>query len=182
MISKSLFFISCILIIFSTSVKSQFSTGVTIGYSNNQLSTDISNRTFTRNKNYGGFCMELIFGNSLSRLVSFRTGIGFLQKNFSFKRTDKYAGVFETFTNSYIQFPLVGQIKIIEIKRLCVSLSTGFYGAYWAYAKVCGATPNIFDSSYGFDDDGQMVQYLSLTSYSENINLTIQRIIVLNLE
>jgi hypothetical protein len=156
-----------IVILFVQPSKSQFSVGVDAGYAYNHLNTDISNRAFTKNINKNGYSSGLQINYNISNLLCLQTGIGFLQKNYSYTRTGVYLGVYETFTNSYFQMPINVQLKILKIKKFKLFIKAGIFGAYWAFAKVNGAMPNIFNSTNTIGNDGQIVQYLSLTVYSE---------------
>ena len=165
--AKKIFLTFCFLLIFTCIIKAQFSAGIVIGYSNNHLNTDISNRTFTQNTSSAGFNLGFLFKYNYTYMFSFESGMNLLQKNYSFIRTDNYKGVYETFTNTYLQLPITAKIKIFEERKFKVFFNNGIYGAYWLFAKVKGTTPNIFNTSANLGSDGQIIQYLSLSSYSE---------------
>jgi hypothetical protein len=147
--------------------KAQFSVGISGGYSNNHLNTDISNRVDTKNTNGGGFCASLLINYNLSNWISIQSGLGLVQKNYSFVRNGDYQGVFETFTNTYLQMPLTARIKILELKKFKITFNIGAYEAYWTFAHIHGATPNILNSTNSTNSSGQMVQYTSIDNFSE---------------
>ena len=155
------------LLVVSFAGKAQFSVGVSGGYSNNHLNTDISNRVYTTNTNGNGFSADLQINYNLSNRISLQSGLGLVQKNYSFIRTGDYQGVFETFTNTYLQLPLTARVKILEKKKLRILFNIGVYEAYWTFAHVHGATPNILNSTNSTNSSGQMVQYTNIDNYSE---------------
>ena len=162
-------------LVFSSVTSAQFSAGFTGGYSYNHLSTDISNSLYTRNKSQGGYSLGLTCYYAFSEMISLQSGAGLIQKNYSFKRTGKYTGIYETFTNGYIQVPFTVQFKIFEEKKVTVFLNAGIYCAYQAYSKVKGTTPGIFNSVDSVTTDGQIIQYLSFVNYSEDYHFNNKR-------
>lgn len=167
MFNKQVIFFIALLLVTTSIIKGQFFVGFDVGYNYNHLNTDISDRDYTKNTNENGYCIGLQFNYHLINLLSLQTGVGILQKNYSFTRTENYLGVHETFTNSYLQVPLTLQIRIFEKKKFQIFFNIGFYEAYWTFANVNGAIPNIFNTTSTIRNDGQIVQYLSLTNYSE---------------
>ncbi|HEY4788607.1 MAG TPA: porin family protein [Bacteroidales bacterium] len=162
------FYCICIIIlIVSLSIKAQYSIGLDGGYSYNHLNTKISNRGFTNNKNESGFNADMQINYDLYNFLRLNTGISLTQKNYSLVRDGEYLGEYETFTNTYFQIPVTIQLEIFKIKEFEFSIKTGLYGAYWAFAKVNGAIPNIFSSTDIVGNNGQIVQYLSFVKYSE---------------
>ena len=147
--------------------QAQFSIGFDLGYDYNHLNTPVSNKIFTKNTNIGGYSSSFQINYNFNNLFSLKTGFGLLQKNYSFTRTGDYLGVYETFTNFYFQVPINVQLKIIEIRKFKLFVFGGIFSAYWAFAKVHGATPNIFNSTNTVGNDGQIIQYLTLANYSE---------------
>lgn len=145
----------------------QISIGIKTGYTNNHLNTNISNRVFTLNKNGSGLGFGFLGNYEINNRIGIEGSIEFLQKKYSLVRTDKYQGVYETSMNSYLQLPLIIQLKIYNKKKLAINLNGGFYGAYWTFAKIKGAIPNIFNSAYSVDAGGQSIQNLTLALYSE---------------
>ena len=165
--NKIIIFFVALLFVTICKVKSQISIDVGAGYSYNHLNTDISNREFTKTTNESGYSTSLQLNYSLNKILSLQTGVDLLQKSYSFTRTGAYTGVYETFTNTYIQIPFVAKLKIFEMTRFQIHFNAGVYGAYWTFAMVNGVLPNIFNSSNSVGKDGQIIQYLSLTNYSE---------------
>ncbi len=171
-IGSVLFFIRCtiifiIAIIISHTSKAQLSLGLNGGCTLNHLSTDISNRKTTNNNSKYGYCVGLQIQYNLTDVLSFQSGVSFFQKNYSFTRTGNFRGVYEVFTNNYLQIPETIKLRFFERRRIQLSFSIGTYIAYWVFAKVNGVTPNIFNNTNIIKDNGEIVQYLNLTSYSE---------------
>jgi hypothetical protein len=167
MIDKKIISLLLLLLILTFSGKAQFSVGVSGGYSNNHLNTDISNRVDTKNTNGGGYNASLLVNYNLSNWISIQSGLSLVQKNYSFVRNGDYQGIFETFTNTYIQLPLTTRVKVLEKGKFKLLFHIGVYEAYWAFAHVNGATPNILNSSNSTNSNGQMVQYSYIDDFSE---------------
>jgi len=146
----------------------QFSIGVKTGYSNNHLNTNISNRILTQNKNGNSTGFGLLINCKINNRIGIESSVELLQKKYSFVRNDVYTGVYESFINSYLQIPLIAQFKVIEKKKINVAISSGVYGGYWAFAKIKGAIPNIYNNiSDSIGNNGQSIQYIQLAPYSE---------------
>lgn len=168
MVNKQIVFFCALLYVSICTCKAQFSIGIDAGYNYNHLNTDIQNIKFSKITSEGGYSTGLQINYSLTKILSLQTGIDLLQKNYSFTRTGKYTGIYETFTNSYLQIPIAVKLRIFEKKNFQIFFKTGVYGAYWAFAKVNGTTLNIFNSTNTINSDRKIIQYLSITDYSEN--------------
>jgi hypothetical protein len=164
---KKIFILIIQVIITSNNSYAQFLLGVDAGYSVNHLSTDISNRTYTKNTNGSGYNVNLHGAFIISDRFKIQTGIGLIQKSYSFVRTGYYEGIYENFTNSYLQIPSLAQFRVLIIKKVKVHFNSGIYGAYWTSAYVDGTLPNIFDSTNQIDDVGEIAQFFAFTEYSE---------------
>jgi hypothetical protein len=175
MYTKKIVLVITFLSIIFFSGKAQFFFGLEGGYTKNWLHTDIGNLNNTKNKNGNGFGYGLLVKYDINKFLSLRTGIDLMQKSYSFFRTDSFAGTYETFKNSYLQVPLTTQIKAFKIKRIKLVFNVGIFTAYWLYAKVDGAIPNIFNSTNTIGSDGQITQYLAFASYSEKYQFNTNR-------
>jgi hypothetical protein len=153
----------------------QFSIGLESGYSYNHLNTNISNRDFTENNNKSGYGLGVRIKYDFTSLFSIMIDVGYIQKNYSFDRTDNYEGIHETFTNVYLHIPLRNEIRIFEKGNFKTYFNYGIYLAYWLTAKETGIIPNIYNSTSEVGSDGQITQYFSFTSYSSNYNLNTLR-------
>jgi hypothetical protein len=156
-----------LLLLVCNYTKAQLSAGMEAGFSNNHCNTDISSMTSTRNKNKNGYNIGIIAIYNLKRTIAIKTGISLLQKNYSFFRTNEFAGIFEVYRNTYIQIPTSFQLSLFENNKFKTYFSVGGYVGYWAFGKVKGAMPNIFNSYDSINNSGQIAQYLSSSNYSE---------------
>ncbi|PQV59980.1 outer membrane protein with beta-barrel domain [Sediminibacterium magnilacihabitans] len=145
----------------------QISIGLESGYSNNHLSTDISNRLFTTNKNGNSIGIGCLLKYDITKRVEIQTGLNLIGKEYSYSRNGNFAGIYETFKNFYFQIPIIVAFKFYEKKKTSVFLNTGLFGAYWAFAKVNGRVPNIFNSRDSININGEPSQYIQLYNYSE---------------
>ncbi|RTL52778.1 MAG: hypothetical protein EKK39_06260, partial [Sphingobacteriales bacterium] len=75
-----------------TCVNTQHGIGISAGYSNNHLQTNISNRLFIENKNGNSFSTGLIFNYAYKNKIQLLTELDVLQKNYSFVRKGIYEG------------------------------------------------------------------------------------------
>jgi hypothetical protein len=157
-----------LVFIFSFDCKAQFAIGFGVGFSNNYLNTNISNRTFTQNKNGSSAGFGILVNCKINNRIGIESSVELLQKKYSFVRNGIYEGVFESFINSYLQIPVVAQFKVIEKKKINVAINSGVYGGYRAFAKIKGAIPNIYNNiNDSIGNNGQSIQHIRLTSYSE---------------
>lgn len=165
-----------ILILVYGFTKAQLYIGAEAGYSTNCSNADISRAMFTNSKNGGGYAAGLVAKYDFQRRLSIESGIFLLQKNYSFIRTGEYTGVYTRFKNTYIQVPIILEIKLLSRKKTEAYLSAGGFGGYWAFGRVNGAAPNIFGSyEIGTSNRGLSSQFLSLTKYSEKYQFDSHR-------
>ena len=81
------FIIIALSVLFALHVNAQVSFGIEAGYAYNHLNTDISNRAVTQNKNSGGYVIGLKINFEVISTINFQTGLGLIQKNYSYVRT-----------------------------------------------------------------------------------------------
>jgi hypothetical protein len=94
------------------------------------------------------------------------SGVSIIQKNYAWHRSGAYAAVSQSHTNLYLQLPLSLQLRILNIKRLEIHARAGLFGGYWISRKVEGSIPNVFDTGFSNTDNGKVVQYFYLSSYT----------------
>lgn len=167
-----------ILVIFmlvAQQAKSQWAIGIEGGYVNNHLLTDISNRVQTNNQNGSSFGVGILTKYTFKKArLSFETGLTFVQKNYSFVRTGKYQGIYESFINNYVQLPLGVEFRLFYVYGFKVYIDAGMYFGYWTSGYVNGVTPNIINVIYQKDGNNyQLVQ--GNTAYSEKYNFDNRR-------
>ena len=154
--------------IFTTNIcHAQLSFKINTGYSYNHLITDVSNRTFTKNVDEIGYSIGLQLNYSLSKSIILETGICWIQKNYSFRRTGTYVGIYDQFTNNYLQIPFTLQLKVFEKKKWQVFLNIGSFVSYLTNVKVNGVIPNPFNTMNQLDIEGQEVLDFYFTNYSK---------------
>ncbi|MFZ5978011.1 MAG: outer membrane beta-barrel protein [Hydrotalea flava] len=147
---------------------SQFSTGLSAAYSNNHLNTNISNRSYTQNKNGNSWGISFPLNYKCSNKINFQTEIDFLNKDYSFIRTGNYAGIYTRYNNIYLQWPFIFQYKIFQKSKWQIFADVGLYASYWAFGKIKGVLPNVFNSYDSINTLGQITHYLTYTGYSQN--------------
>jgi hypothetical protein len=118
--------------------------GLEIGYTKNYLITNISSLPFTVLKPQDGYLVGLRVEYNLNKWLSICSNPNWSQKNYEIERTDFFAGVYEKFTNSYIQLPVFGHFSFGE-SRVKGFLNMGGYAAYWKSAWVKGSEGNILN-------------------------------------
>ncbi|RTL47438.1 MAG: PorT family protein [Sphingobacteriales bacterium] len=146
---------------------SQFSIGFSAAYTNNHLQTDISNRTFTQNKNGNGFGTAIISNYKCNNKINLQTEIDLLHKDYSFVRTVNYTGIYTKYRNLYLQLPIIFQYKIFQKNKWQFFTDAGFFVSYWAFGKIKGVIPNIYSSYDSINTNGQITHYLRYTNYSQ---------------
>ena len=154
------------------SLNAQYSLGVFTGYTNNHLQTNISNRTFTENKNGNSFGAGIILNYQCSNKIHLQTEMNLLHKNYSFVRTGNYEGIFTNYRNAYLQLPVIIQYKFIQKHKWQFFAETGFFVSYWVDGRINGVIPNVFDSYYTVDGAGVITNYLRFTSYYQKYQFT----------
>src|SRR3954468_16498913 len=97
-------------------IKKHWLIGFEIGYTNNYLITNISSLPFTVLKPQGGYMVGLRVEYNLNKWMSISSNPNWSQKNYEMERTGFFAGVYEKFTNSYIQLPVFGHFSFGDKK------------------------------------------------------------------
>jgi hypothetical protein len=148
-----------LLIVFCISIKAQTSVGLEAGISNNYLNTNISDRVSTVIDYSIGYTVNIPLQYKVKQWLYIEAIPGITQKNYSIDRTDSFAGIYEKFTNSYLQIPLA--VKLVYGKRLQAIGDLGIYGGYWLSSRVSGRIPNVFgeDSSGNLQEDNYNEKY-----------------------
>lgn len=154
--------------------KAQVSIGFGGGATANYLKTNISNRTYTTINSKLGYCIYLPFQYSFNNWISLYTDLSFMQKNYSIVRIDSFAGINQSFKNTYIQLPLIARWEHGR-NRIKGFLDVGIYGAYWLKGRIKGNVPNIFNISDSVHASGQVTEYFALDSYNEKYQFSSQR-------
>lgn len=157
------------VLIFLTPAKliyAQYYWGVKGGVNQNSISTDISNRAFTETKSMTGINIGLIVKHQFKDWLSLQVDPNFITKNYSINRTGIYEGIYQSYKNSYFQLPVSVQVNV-QKKNIVGFLCAGVYGAYWAFGKIKGAVPNILDISDSVGPNGQIIETLGVTTFSE---------------
>jgi hypothetical protein len=84
-----------VALLISSICYSQFLFKIDGGFSYTHLITDVSEREFTRNINEMGYSGGFQFIYEVTELIGFETGVCLIQKNYTFKRTENYSGIFD---------------------------------------------------------------------------------------
>src|ERR1700739_4010636 len=88
------------LMMFAIACRAQFSAGVEGGASAGYLNTNISNRTSTEVDYAPGYTFNIPVQYKINNWFSVETDPGITQKNYSFNRTDSFAGLYDTYINT----------------------------------------------------------------------------------
>jgi len=141
--------------------------GIKAGYTDNYMNTDLSGRNYTQIMDRRGYGLGINCKVCISPNIAVQAELELMQKNYSYKRTDKFKGIYQDYNNAYLQIPLMAQIKFFEGPRISVALNGGLFGAYWIYAKTVGVIPNVFDTKNQIGKEWGNVQEFFLTKYDE---------------
>lgn len=143
--------------------------GVEAGYDQNYLLTNISNLAFTTYKPLGGYVMGIPLEYKLNPWMSVSSDPNLSQKNYQLARTGFFQGVYENFTNSYIQLPIYAHFTFGESK-VKGFLNLGGYSAYWKSSRVKGTEANILnpvDTAYSTSNPSSILGEQKGYSYRE---------------
>lgn len=143
----------------------QFSIGFEGGASINHLNTNINNRALTKNETQVGYSIGIPFRYRIAKYLSLETAPNLTQKKYSIVRLDPFKGVYHTFTNTYLQLPLIAKLTYGK-KKFDYCLNIGAYMAYWALGNVNGSLPNIFTVTDSIIN-GQIIEKFMLNEYRE---------------
>ncbi len=128
----------------NTKINAQFSIGVSAGYTNNYLLTNVSNLVSTRYNALPGFGAAVPVMYSVTDWFAVKATPGYMQKNYQMQRTDFYQGVYQNNTNGYVQLPLMAHFSFGG-EQLRGFVDAGGYAGYWLTAHVKGVMPNILN-------------------------------------
>jgi hypothetical protein len=132
------------VVFFAKPAYTQFSVGVEAGVANNYLVTNVSNLVSTQYNTLSGFSATVPVTYKVTDWFGLKASLGFMQKNYEYARTGFYQGVYEDFTNGYVQLPVMGQFMFGSDKIKGYANLGGFAG-YWLTAHVKGRMPNILN-------------------------------------
>ena len=136
-------FLFFLLILFTSALKAQTALGIEAGISSSYLNTNISNRAATSINYDIGYTINIPFQYKIKEWLYIETALGITQKNYTINRTDSFAGIYESFVNTYFQLPLL--LKFVHGKRFQWFVDAGAYYGYWLSGRVKGIVPNIYD-------------------------------------
>jgi opacity protein-like surface antigen len=141
-------FLFCSLMLFAFASKAQTSFGLEAGVSESYLSTNISNRAASSIGYDIGYTINVPVQFKIKQSFYIETLLGITQKNYSINRTDSFAGITQSFVNTYLQLPVMA--KYIHGKQFQWFVDAGGYLSYWLSGRQEGTIPNIFGQSSGF--------------------------------
>jgi opacity protein-like surface antigen len=141
---------------FYTSLHAQWSAGVSAGYTNNELYTNISNYNYNSYHKEGGFVVAVPVHYVIRNWLAVKAEPGFIEKSFSLRQT--VPGNPQTQLTSryhYLQLPLMAQFSY-SVGRWRGFANLGGYGAYWLYGRIKGTELDGFN--YTFPDAINLTQ------------------------
>jgi hypothetical protein len=142
----------------------QLAIGAAGGYTRNYYYSNMA-QSFLNKKQLPGYCTGIIVQYAHSRLFTIQSGVELVQKDYSLQRTGVYTGIYQSFTNTYIQVPLMAQFQTGGRKIRCY-LKPGIYGAWWMAARTKGVIPNLLNYYTGVNNNGSTTDYFILTPYN----------------
>ena len=166
---KSYIPIHIILLVIALPANAQYAISFGAGVDKNQLHTDISGIPYTREQSEYGIILNISVSWQAKNWLFLKTGMSYLQKNYTYERTGPYRGMYITFINSYVQLPLMAGIEYGN-RKIKGFLQTGIYGAYWIRGKMKGKIPDIYNITDTIDNTGQLVETFKLASFNEKYN------------
>lgn len=149
-------------------VNGQLSLGFEAGLTHNYITTNISNRSYTLNKPDFGYIIKIPVKYKIKNNKSFQIEFEYLRKNYSFKRTNTYAGIYDNYKNSYFQIPVILNFAFGK-KKISGFLNGGGYCGLWLSSSVKGTIPNILNIIDSVNTNGQIFESIGIYSYAEKI-------------
>jgi opacity protein-like surface antigen len=153
-------------------LRAQVNLGLQAGVSLNSLHTNIADRPHTSIHSREGYTAGLLFQYALPHGVFVEASPGLVQKNYSIDRTDSFAGVYQSSTNTYIQLPVM--LYYAYGGRFKALAGLGVAGSYWLAGSVKGTTPDIF-SATGVTGPNGTTEDILLRSYAEKYTFDARR-------
>ena len=154
----------------ATSIKAQvFFAGFEAGVTYNHLNTDLFNQISFANKNGVGYALDVLLKLTLNKHLSLNLHPGILQKNYTFKRTGDFEGIFSHHTNTYLQMPVTTEILIwTATKKIRLFSAVGLFATYWLAGNVKGKVPAIFSATDRTSGNGEVIENFQLSYYDGN--------------
>ena len=154
---------------------SRWSIGLAGGYTNNELYTSTAERPFTDYKNGQGFEVAIPVRYQVNRWFAVQTEIQYIQKNYTMQRSGDYSWMFDTVTNSYIDFPLMAHFSA-GWNRFRVFANIGAYAGVWIHSHrkgtIAESTYDVFHPDYNPDS---ITYYYYKYDYDENVEFDSRR-------
>lgn len=94
-----------------------------------------------------------------------------IRKGFKSIREVREVTIFQNTSNSYLALPIFVQWNR-KFGFLSISPQVGMYYNRLIGRRVSGVGPNIFESSYTVDENGNLIESLRLAHYNQKIDLT----------
>jgi outer membrane protein with beta-barrel domain len=166
--------LTAIIHLFFFTSRAQLLMGIQAGVSSNNLHTSIANRASATINRKDGYTIGMPVQYRINSWLYAAALPDITQKNYSIDRTDSLTGVYEQWSNTYLQLPLM--LHFIYGKRLQVFADAGAYIGYWTSGRVKGKTPNVFGVTDIFNPvTGQRTETYPLTAYDEKYNFNNRR-------
>jgi hypothetical protein len=137
------------------STQAQIYTGVEAGINRNYLISNTADKPFFEYQQSTGFSvgMPIRYAFAKSAWISGVQVIPtFVQKNYMIQRTGDYAGIYQQTNNSYLELPVMAQLRIgsTQLNKTTGSSLSGFlnlggFAGYWLQGHVEGRTNSPMD-------------------------------------
>lgn len=157
------------------SVEAQLLIGIEGGYDLNYIVGDISNRRLTKMDAGGGYSIGIKLDYCVVKHISVSIEPALIKKNYEISRTEQFAGLYQKYNNSYLQFPIHLNLWIRNDKKVNFYFKGGVYLAYWTSAKVTGNIASILNITDYVSEDGQINEFFQTEKYSEKYQFLSER-------
>jgi hypothetical protein len=119
--------------------------GVAGGYTRNQLYTSEGAHVFTAYDAGDGFAISIPVRYQFNSWFALQTELQYIQKNYSWRRTEQYTGLSSEITNSFISVPLMANFSVGG-SRLRGFLNAGGYLGVWVESRRKGTWQGFADN------------------------------------
>ncbi len=158
----------------SIQAQSKLKVGLDMGYTYSNLKANLSNLIESKYRGGYGFGVNVSGEYTFWKSLFLTSGVSYLQKKYTFKRTGIYSGWYTKYHNDFLSVPLMVGGYIVEVpngkKGLWIKVAGGMYGSYWMRMKRCERYPAL--SEVSATDYGTVYRLVSDTyDFKKNENM-----------
>ncbi len=176
---KILILLACFSTLAATKLYGQqqrYEVGLSAGYTRNSLTTDLGNRSSTRNYPVNGFQVAVPMQYHVNEWFAVQLDLSYIQKNYAIRRTAGFRGVESELKNGFIKAPLMAHFSFGE-QDLRGFLNLGGFAEYWINSRIKGTNLDLFTDRITDQDEGShdVFDFFDLTPFDERVSFDSKR-------